>query len=202
MTKFSFNPSLKYLFSPITSWNIYSMQKRKNMFNPFPPGGYSWEFLVGVCRPVLQILTLFQTKKYHFPYPFSDLFFRHKLCYHWLSLERKQNKSNPVRILFLSYLFGIETLNAFIYSRSSPENHTRFQTKVSKMYTIHPFYFIKVVGRFFPKFDAIWQKLYQLQFSNSSTAVLIKSLIGSGAKESFRSLPKVLRGLFCNFEYI
>ena len=22
-------------------------------------GGYSWEFLVGVCRPVLQILTLF-----------------------------------------------------------------------------------------------------------------------------------------------
>ena len=25
-------------------------------------GGYSWEFLVGVCRPVLQILTLFQTK--------------------------------------------------------------------------------------------------------------------------------------------
>ena len=34
--------------------------------------GYSWEFLVGVCRPVLQILTLFQTKKCHFPHPFSD----------------------------------------------------------------------------------------------------------------------------------
>ena len=26
------------------------------------PGGYSWEFLVGMCRPDLQILTLFQTK--------------------------------------------------------------------------------------------------------------------------------------------
>ena len=26
------------------------------------PGGYSWVFLVGVCHPVLQILTLFQTK--------------------------------------------------------------------------------------------------------------------------------------------
>ena len=26
-----------------------------------PGGGYSWEFLVGVCRPVLQILTLFLT---------------------------------------------------------------------------------------------------------------------------------------------
>ena len=35
------------------------------------PGGDSWEFLVGVCRPV-QILTLFQTKKCHFPHPFSD----------------------------------------------------------------------------------------------------------------------------------
>ena len=26
----------------------------------------------GVCRPVLQILTLFQTKTCHFPHPFSD----------------------------------------------------------------------------------------------------------------------------------
>ena len=31
--------------------------------NVYFPGAYSWEFLVGVCRPVLQILTLFQTKK-------------------------------------------------------------------------------------------------------------------------------------------
>ena len=41
-----------------------------------PPGprGFSWEFLVGVCRPVLQILTLFQMKKCHiFLHPFSDL---------------------------------------------------------------------------------------------------------------------------------
>ena len=29
-------------------------------------GGYSWEFLARVC------LTLFQTKKCHFPYLFSD----------------------------------------------------------------------------------------------------------------------------------
>ena len=37
------------------------------------PGGYSWVFLVGVWRPVLQILTLFQTKKCHFPHPFLDM---------------------------------------------------------------------------------------------------------------------------------
>ena len=42
--------------------------------------GYFWEFLVGVCSPVLQILTLFQTEKCHFPDPFSDLAFRQKLC--------------------------------------------------------------------------------------------------------------------------
>ena len=36
-------------------------------------GGYSWEFLVGLCRLVHQILTLFQTKTCHFPNPFSDL---------------------------------------------------------------------------------------------------------------------------------
>ena len=35
-------------------------------------GRYSSEFLVGVCRPVPQILTQFQTKTCHFPHPFSD----------------------------------------------------------------------------------------------------------------------------------
>ena len=37
------------------------------------PGGYSSKLSMGVCRPVLQILTLFQTKTCHFPHPFSDL---------------------------------------------------------------------------------------------------------------------------------
>ena len=31
-----------------------------------------WEFLVGMCRPVLQLLSPFQTKNCHFPHPFSD----------------------------------------------------------------------------------------------------------------------------------
>ena len=71
--------------------------------------------------------------------------FSQKLCYHmgsWLSLlrlERKQKKySNPIRIrifLFLSYSFEIETINTFIHSRSCLENHTRFQTKMGKVYT-------------------------------------------------------------------
>ena len=36
-------------------------------------GGYTSKFLAGVCRPVPQILTQFQTKIFHFPHPFSDL---------------------------------------------------------------------------------------------------------------------------------
>ena len=47
-------------------------------------GGYSWKFSMGVCHPVLKILTLFQTKKCHFPHLFSDLAFRQKLCHHHL----------------------------------------------------------------------------------------------------------------------
>ena len=60
-----------------------------------PPGGYSWEFLVGVCRPALQILTVFQTKIFDYSHPFSDLASHEnlypfsdpapkKLCHHYL----------------------------------------------------------------------------------------------------------------------
>ena len=56
-----------------------------------------------------------------------------------IRLGRKhKNYSNPFRIcifLFLSYSFGIETIKMFIHSRSSLENHTRFQTKIAKVYT-------------------------------------------------------------------
>ena len=54
-----------------------------------------------------------------------------------LRLERQQkNALNPFRIgtfLFLSYSFGIELINMFIHSRSSLENHTRFQTKMTNV---------------------------------------------------------------------
>ena len=45
-------------------------------------------------------------------------------------------QSIRIRIfLFLSYSFGTETINTFVHSRSALENHTRFQTKMSKVYT-------------------------------------------------------------------
>ena len=55
-----------------------------------------------------------------------------------LRLQSKQkNSPNPFRIpifLFLSYSFRIKTINTSIHSRSSLENHTRFQTKMGKVY--------------------------------------------------------------------
>ena len=51
-------------------------------------------------------------------------------------MQTKKNSSTPFRIcifLFLSYSFGIETINTFIRSHSSLENHTRFQTKLGKI---------------------------------------------------------------------
>ena len=111
----------------------------------YPGGGYSWEFLM-VCRPVLQIVTLFQIKKCNLPPLFSDQASRNHtcfqtwpLCYHYFDQSAKQkNSSSPFRIrmfLFLSYSFGIETINTFIDCRSSLENHTRPQTKMVKVNT-------------------------------------------------------------------
>ena len=59
-----------------------------------------------------------------------------------LRLEHKQkNSSNAFRILIFSFFrtpFGIKTIKTFIQSRSSLKNHTRFQTKMAKVYTRFP----------------------------------------------------------------
>ena len=113
------------------------------------PGGYSWEFLVGVCRRVLQILPRIQTKNYNYPHPFSDQTSKIHTRFQTWPLGRNyfiitqiraqtQKSSNlfGIRIfLFLSYSFGIVTIKMFIHSRSSLENPTRFQTKMGKVYT-------------------------------------------------------------------
>ena len=55
-------------------------------------GGHSLKFLVGVCRTVPQIATLFQTKNFHFSHPFSDLASK-KLCHHFLHSTPTKNIS-------------------------------------------------------------------------------------------------------------
>ena len=48
--------------------------------------------LVGVCRTVLQIATLFQAKNFHFSHPFSDPASK-KLCHHFLDSTPTKNIS-------------------------------------------------------------------------------------------------------------
>ena len=75
-----------------------------------------------MCRPVLQILTLFQTKKCDFSHlaskksiPTLRPSLRNYVIIIWIRAATKKISQNPLRIrilLFLSYSFGIETMNS------------------------------------------------------------------------------------------
>ena len=95
---------------------------------------------MGVCRPILQILTLFQTKKCHFSHPFSDLVSKtHTHSQTWplrimSSLRRLEQQQNWNLHISLSFFpFEIETKNTFVHSRSSFETihvpDSRFQMR-------------------------------------------------------------------------
>ena len=84
-------------------------------------GGYSLGFLVGVCCPVLQILTLFQTKKCHiFPYLFSDQTSKIHTHFQTWPLGRNYVIITEIRVptnafqthifLYRTYSFGIEMI--------------------------------------------------------------------------------------------
>ena len=87
--------------------------------------GHSWGFSLGVCRPDLQILTLFQTNlKCHFPHPFSDLeeitkrnmFTKTEIVSSLLRLERRQKDflkfilNSHTSCGVISYSFGFGTI--------------------------------------------------------------------------------------------
>ena len=129
-------------FDPVKSaecirigWDVlHDYPSHKERFTWSKPGGGGGgnlgNSLWGV-PPILQTLTLFQTKIVIFP--FSD--FRPEIMSSLLRLERKQKdflKSifEFALSLFRSYSFGVEKPNMFIHSHSSLENYTRFQTKM------------------------------------------------------------------------
>ena len=83
---------------------------------------------MGVCHPVLQILTLLQTKNAIF-HTIHTRFLTSSLGRNYVIITyiRAQTKhfSNAFRIrifAFLSYSFGIDTINTFIHSHSSLKN--------------------------------------------------------------------------------
>ena len=97
---------------------------------------YSWEFLVGVCRPVFRIPTLFQTKKC--VSPLFDLEVVTKRNIHvYIDIIITAIRT-PTQKLSLIH----ETTNTLIHYPGAPDyrsslvNHTRFQTKMYKIYTL------------------------------------------------------------------
>ena len=102
---------------------------------------------IPVCRPALQILTLPKNVLFHTRFQTRPLksipVFRPgllaEIMLSLLRLERKQKKFfKPISNSHISLSFlpiWIETINTFIHSRSSLVNHTRFQTKMGKVYT-------------------------------------------------------------------
>ena len=94
-------------------------------------GGYSSEFSVGVCHPVPQILSQFQTKHASFPHRFQTCplksmpVFRPFLFKELVKLTRKVSSNDIFWIpLFLYYSFRVKKIDTFIRTRGSLENHT------------------------------------------------------------------------------
>ena len=123
-----------------------------------PRRGVSGEFLVGVCRQVLQILTRFQKKKCHFPHPFSDQISKiHTNFQTWSILARSRlsysGGGSPVssRLIFvfaLSQFSGPSYLGAWnrlglIRQKLSHHYQIRAQKKnSSNVFLIRPFLFL------------------------------------------------------------
>ena len=86
----------------------------------------------GVCRPVLQVLTLFQTKKCHFPHRFKTWPVRN---YVTITVRRLTLK----RFLKTHFEFAYMILTPVVPSKTIPEYrpnrakvYARFQTKTAK----------------------------------------------------------------------
>ena len=106
---------------------------------------------MGVCSPVIRILTLFRSKKSHFPHPFSYLASKIQSCFQTFGIDAKVKGSKSQQkfkkigkilpnailclLIFLSHSFGEEKINSFTLSRGSLEYRTQFQTIMVKIYT-------------------------------------------------------------------
>ena len=71
--------------------------------------------LVGVCRPVLQILTLFHTIKCN---SFSDLASR-KLCHHYVDYLQTRTATKKVSENLFEFEYSQLSLNGHLYKRDT-----------------------------------------------------------------------------------
>ena len=111
-----------------------------------PGVSYSLYFWVGVCRPVLKILTLFQTKIYDFPYTISDLTLKMYTLFQTLWCVANSATLNGFtaygtyvtpQTMFVFFFFAINVYGNTRYSKTGiPDQngkiYTLFQTKNAK----------------------------------------------------------------------
>ena len=90
-----------------------------------------------MCRLILQILTIFQTKKVSFSTPVFRPGGGNKTQHYMFTIKQKVCYHSFLKSMSHFFLFSIEieTTNTLIHNRSSFINHTRFHTKMSKIYT-------------------------------------------------------------------
>ena len=96
---------------------------------------------MGVCRPVLQILTLFQTKKCDFSHPFSDLASK-KLFHHFI--DWNANKIDFLKIHFEFAYFALVLLirnwnDKYFYSLSLLPSKTIYPIPGQNGQSLYPF---------------------------------------------------------------
>ena len=72
---------------PWQSLTIFSRTTQPRQSLQFP--GSTLELFVGVCRSVIRILTLFRSKKSHFPHPFSYLASKIQTCFQTFGIDAK-----------------------------------------------------------------------------------------------------------------
>ena len=96
---------------PWQSLTIFWRTTQPQQSLQFP--GSTLELFVGVCRPVIRILTLFRSKKSHFPHPFSYLASKNSNLFldlwHRCQNQRKQKPTKKLvkfcRMRSFAYLY-------------------------------------------------------------------------------------------------
>ena len=103
-------------------------------------GGCSYEFLVGCDARFSKKPGPISDQKMSFPHPFSDLEEVTERNIH-VYIDRNYNIITQIRAPTNSHIMGLfpinlEPIEKYVYTPPQlPENHTRFQTKMGKVYT-------------------------------------------------------------------
>ena len=115
--------------------------------------------------------------------------------------KKKKISENLFRIrafLFLSYSFGIETINTFIHSRSSLDNHTRFQDKTrQKSYPLggaHTYSYVAYAREYPWGFSLAWENNKDKWPKDAKMQMALCCVASETIDSESKELPMLLLG--------